>query len=176
MVEYSRVIKMASKYKFSEEEIRAIQQARKENKDKRVEARLKAIELRAKGQKAKAAATATGFHPAYVTQLVAKYRDNGLEAITGNHYGGNHRNMSEQEETQLLAPFKAQAEKGELVEIGEIAKAYQQAVDHPVGKGQIYCVLHRHGWRKVMPRSKHPKKASEEDIASSKKLTLRSGN
>ena len=29
MVQYSRVIKMASRYKFSEEEIKAIQQARK---------------------------------------------------------------------------------------------------------------------------------------------------
>ena len=176
MVEYNRVIKMASRYKFSEEEITAIQQARKENKDKRVEARLKALELRAKGQKANNVANATGFHPAYVTQLVAKYRDQGLGAITGNHYGGNHRNMSEQEESEILARFKAQAEKGEMVEVKEIAKAYQAAVDHPVGKGQIYCVLHRHGWRKIMPRSKHPKKASEEEIESSKKLTLLSRN
>ena len=56
-----------------------------------------------------------------------------------------------------------------MVEISEIAKAYQAAVDHPVSNGQIYFVLHRHGWRKVMPRSKHPKKASEEEIAASKK-------
>ena len=62
------------------------------------------------------------------------------------------------------------AEKGELVEISEIARAYQSAVDHPVSNGQIYFVLHRHGWRKVMPRSRHPKKASEEEIAASKKL------
>ena len=176
MVEYSRVIKMASRYKFSEEEMKAIQQARKENKDKRVEARLKALELRAKGQKAKEVTNATGFHPAYVTQLVAKYRAHGLEAITGNHYVGNHRNMSVEEETEILAPFKAEAEKGKIVEVKEIAKAYQEAVDHPVGKGQIYCVLHRHGWRKIMPRSKHPRKASKEDIESSKKSTLLSRN
>lgn len=44
---------MASRYKFSEEEIKAIEQRRKENKDKRAEARLKALELRAKGAKAK---------------------------------------------------------------------------------------------------------------------------
>ena len=74
-------------------------------------------------------------------------------------------------EAAILAPFKERAEKGELVEISEIAKAYQAAVDHPVSNGQIYFVLHRHGWRKVMPRSKHPKKASEEEIAASKKLT-----
>ena len=165
---------MSSRYKFSEEEIKAIEQRRKENKDKRAEARLKAQELRAKGANAKEVAAATGFHAAYVTQLVAKYREYGLEAISGNHYGGNHRNMSEEEETAILAPFKARAEKGELVEISEIAKAYQSAVDHPVSRGQIYVVLHRHGWRKVMPRSKHPKKASEEEIAASKKLTSRS--
>ena len=49
-----------------------------------------------------------------------------------------------------------------MVEISEIAKAYQSTVDHPVSNGQIYFVLHRHGWRKVMPRSKHPKKAGKE--------------
>ena len=167
-------MKMASRYKFSEEEIKAIEQRRKENKDKRAEARLKALEMRAKGAAAKEAAEAAGFHAAYVTQLVAKYREYGLEAISGNHYGGNHRNMSAKEEKDILAPFKERAEKGEVVEISEIAKANQSAVDHPVSPGQIYVVLHRHGWRKVMPRSRHPKKASEEEIAASKKLTLQS--
>lgn len=167
-------MKMASRYKFSEEEIKTIEQRRKENKEKRAEARLKALEMRAKGANAKEVAEATGFHAAYVTQLVAKYREYGLEAISGNHYGGNHRNMSVAEEASILAPFKERAEKGELVEISEIAKAYQSAVDHPVSRGQIYFVLHRHGWRKVMPRSRHPKKASEEEIAASKKLTPQS--
>ena len=111
-----------------------------------------------------------------MTQLVAKYRDYGLEAISGNHYGGNHRNISVEEETNILAPFKEQAEKGEIVEVREIEQAYQNVVDYPVSKGQIYRVLHRHEWRKIMPRSKHPQKASEEDIESSKKLTLRSRN
>ena len=167
-------MKMACRYKFNEEEIRAIEQRRKENKDKRAEARLKALEMRAKGAAAKEVAEAAGFHAAYVTQLVAKYREYGLEAISGNQYGGNHRNMSKEEELDILAPFKARAEKGEVVEISEIAKAYQSAVDHPVSPGQIYVVLHRHGWRKVMPRSKHPKKASEEEIAATKKLTPQS--
>ena len=166
-------MEMASRYKFSEEEIREIEQARKDNKDKRAEARLKALELRAKGAKSKEVSEATGFHAVSVTRLVAKYRDYGIEAIAGNHYGGNHRNMSVEEEAAILAPFKERAEKGELVEISEIAKAYQREVEHPVSKGQIYCVLHRHGWRKVMPRGKHPKKASDEEIAASKKLKPR---
>ena len=132
------------------------------------DARLKALELRAEGMELSEVSQATGFHAAYVSQLVAKYRDHGLEAISGNHYGGNHRNMSFEEEAAILAPFKAKAEKGELVEISEIETAYQQAVGHSIGTSQIYYVLHRHGWRKVMPRSRHPKKASEEVIETSK--------
>ena len=42
------MIYMASRYKFSEEEIKAIERARRDNKDKRAEARLKALELRGK--------------------------------------------------------------------------------------------------------------------------------
>ena len=163
---------MASHYKFSSEEIAATKAARRETKHKRADARLKALELRADGMKSSEVAQATGFQPAYVTTLVAKYRDKGLEAISGNHYGGNHRNMSFEEEAAILAPFKARAEKGELVEISEIKDVYQQAVGHSIGTSQIYYVLHRHGWRKVMPRSRHPKKASEEVIETSKKLKL----
>ena len=169
-------MKMASKYRFSNEEVAAIKEARRVNKDKRAEARLKALELRAEGMKSKEVSQATGFHAAYVTTLVAKYREKGLEAISGNHYGGNRRNMSVEEEAALLAPFKARAEKGELVEIGEIEAAYQQAVGHSIGTSQIYYVLHRHGWRKVMPRSRHPQNADEEVIETSKKLRPKSEN
>ncbi len=167
---------MGSRYQFKEKEIVAIEEARKANKDKRAEQRLKALEQRAKGKSAAEVSQATGFCAAYVSQLVKKYRDNGLEAISGNHYGGNHRNMSEEAEAEILEPFKARAEKGELIEVSEIAEAYQAAVDHPIGGGQIYCVLKRHGWRKVMPRSRHPKKASEEVIEASKKLTKKCRN
>ncbi len=163
-------MKMASKYKFSSEEIAAIKEARKVNKDKRADARLKALELRAEGMKSKEVSRATGFHAAYVTTLVAKYREKGLEAISGNHYGGNRRNMSIEEEAAILAPFKARAEQGELIGIDEIKAVYRNAVGHSIGTSQIYYVLHRHGWRKVMPRSRHPQKAEEEVIETSKKL------
>ena len=161
---------MGRRYQFEEEEIEAIQAARKKNKDKRAEQRLKALELRAKGKSRKEVSQSTGLCKEYVSQLVKKYREKGLEAISGNHYGGNHRNMSEEEEGAILAPFKEDAEKGKMVEIREIAEAYQAAVDHQVSGGQIYRVLGRHGWRKVMPRSQHPKKASDEVIETSKKL------
>ena len=167
---------MAQVYKFSEEEIEEIVQERRENKDKRVEARLKALEMRARNVKASEIAELTGFHSAYISQLAAKYKNGGIEAITGNHYGGNRRNMSFEEEAAILAPFRERAAKGEMIEIKEIKASYQAAVDHPISVAQIYYVLHRHGWRKVMPRSRHPQKANDATIEASKKLSHGSKN
>lgn len=167
---------MAKRYEFSAEEILEIEKARSANKDKRAEARLKALELRAKGATDKEVSEQTGFYPSTVSRLVSKYRKNGIEAISGNHYGGNHRNMSVEEEAAILAPFRERAEKGEIIEVKEIEAAYQAAVDHPISVSQIYFVLHRHGWRKIMPRSRHPKKASDETIEASKKLSPESKN
>lgn len=167
------VMKMSSRYKFTEADITCIRDARKANKNKRAEARLKALELRAKGERSKAVAEKTGFHPAYISRLTQKYRAGGIEAIAGNHYGGNRRNMSMEEEAALLAPFREKAAQGQVIVVNEIKSAYEKAVGHAIGGTQIYYVLRRHNWRKVMPRSKHPKRASAEDIESSKKLTLK---
>ena len=61
---------MASNYKFSNEEMAAIKAARRETKDKRADARLKALELRAEGMELSEVSQATGFHAAYVLSLI----------------------------------------------------------------------------------------------------------
>ena len=164
---------LTEKYKITSEQKREIEEARKKNKDKRIEAKLKVLSLRADGLKAKAISEATGFHPAYISTLVSKYIHGGIEAITGNHYKGNRRNLSFEEETALLEPFMEQAEKGQMLDTAEVERCYEQAVGHKISSGQIYRVLWRHDFRKVMPRSKHPKRASEEVIETSKKLTTK---
>jgi len=83
--------------------------------------------------------------------------------------------MSAAEEEAFLAEYKKQAEEGQIIEVGAIKAAYEAKVGHSIGGSQIYYVLARHGWRKIMPRSKHPNKASDEAIEASKKLTLTSG-
>ena len=80
--------------------------------------------------------------------------------------------MSVAEEAALLEQFQKRAEQGQVLNTREIANAYEKAVGHPIGNSQVYRVLRRHGWRKVMPRSKHPKKVGDEVIATSKKLIL----
>ena len=72
---------MSTRYKISSEEIAEIQEARKKNTDKRVDRRLKAIEMRALGGSLEDVGRACEYHPSYITTLVAKYRDGGLAAI-----------------------------------------------------------------------------------------------
>ena len=163
---------MAKKYEITKEQKEEIEAARKRNRNKRTEAKLKVLVLRAEGKTAKEIHQKTGFHPAYVSTLVSKYVHGGLEAITGNHYKGNRRNIQVEEEAELLRPFEEKAEKGQIVETSKIKEAYEKRVGHKIGSGQIYRVLKRQGWRKVMPRSRHPKKAGEEEIEYSKKLTI----
>ena len=159
-------------YRYTDEDRAIIAAARKANKDKRAEKRLYALELRASGKSAEEVAEATGFHAASISRLTATYKNGGIEAISGNHYGGNHKNMTVEEEAKILEPFRVQSEKGQMLSVAEIRKSYEDAVGHSTSHCQIYRVLHRHNWRKVMPRSKHPKKASDEAIEASKKLTV----
>ena len=170
------VMKMATRYQFSKEEIEQIRNTRKANKSKQVERRLRVLEMMSEGYKNKDIAERTGYHEAYLRKLVSKYREGGLGALIDNHYSGNHRNLSYEAEAALLATFNERAAAGEMVNTAEIKAAYEEAVGHSIGGGQIYYVLKRHKWRKVMPRSKHPKKASDEVIETSKKLTIESRN
>ncbi len=164
------------KYRITTEQKQEIEHARKVNKNKRVENRLRVLALRAEGTELNEIAKITGYSRSYVNRLVATYCKEGIGAIVENHYAGNRRNMSLEEEAALLETFKQKAEQGQIIEVREIKAAYEAKVGHSIGGTQIYYVLRRHGWRKVMPRSKHPNKASEEVIEASKKLTPKSKN
>lgn len=164
------VIKMKTKLIFTEEQLAEIKAARKANKNKNTERRLQILELRASGTTIIKTAEMTSTNRSYVSKVVRKYFDEGLEAVMKDHRRSNRYNMTFQEEEEFLKPFVKRAEAGQIVEVSEIKSAYEEKVGHRIGGGQIYYVLRRHNWRKVMPRSKHPNKASEEVIETSKKL------
>ena len=121
---------MIRKNTYTAKDLEIISKARKENKDKRAELRLHALQLRAEGKRSKEIAKVVGISAPYVSQLAAKYFAGGIEAIAGNHYGGNRRNMSVEEEAQILQPFYERAQKGDIIEISEIKGSSLE----PVGK------------------------------------------
>jgi transposase len=85
--------------------------------------------------------------------------------------------MNLEKSEEFLKQFKEKAEKGQIITIEEIAVAFNEKTGKQrKSLSTIYYFLHSHGWRKIMPRSKHPKKASDEAIEASKKLTVESMN
>lgn len=165
---------MPKTYTISKENAAEIMEVRKTIKDKQVEKRLYAVQLRGEGMTNKEIAEKLDTSDKMVSQWVSAYINNGgIEALLPKKRGGNHRNLSYEEEAEFLEEFSEQAKAGKIVDTNEIKAAYIARVGHSIGGNQIYLLLARHGWRKVMPRSKHPKKASEEAIEASKKLNLK---
>lgn len=158
------------KYKFTESDQKEIEHARKINRDKQIENRLKVLAMRCQGLKQEEIAKLTGFARSHVCSIIRQYFEQGITAVSEKHYKANHRNLSLEEEVEFLKQYKEEAEKGHIISVKEMESAYIKKVGHKVSKGQIYNLLHRHNWRKIMPRSKHPKKANEEAIEASKKL------
>jgi len=162
---------MAKAYEVSPEQVTEIESYRKLNKDKNVDKRLRAVQLRGEGYDNKEVAAMVEAHPTVVSRWVCNYLKNGITSILKGKYGGNRRNLTKEEEKAFINTFKEKAEKGELVTVKEIKLAYCKKIGHKCGNGQIYRVLERQKWRKVVPRKEHPSKASEASIAVSKKLT-----
>ncbi len=126
---------------------------RKQNQNKKIEKRLQVLVMHGEGKTQKEMQAATGFSRSYVNKIIKTYLEEGISAVGEAHYKGNRRNMSIEEEEALLAPFIAEAEAGQMVEVSKIKAAYVEKVGHEIGGGQIYYVLIRQRWRKVIYRA-----------------------
>ena len=157
-------------YTVCAEEYQKIVEAEKRSKDKRTSKKLNILLKRFGGASIAETAKQMNCSEMTVKRMIAEYRDNGLEEFMRSKYKGNHRSLSEEEEKEILSRFEKMAEAGQVVTGQDIKKAFDERLGRDTGRGYIYMLLKRHGWRKVMPRSKHPKKADEEAIKASKKL------
>jgi len=168
---------MPKTYQFTEEQYKEVLKELGKTKSAALRKKLEVLQLRMEGYKNAEIARLSKYSKSRVSALVCIYAKEGIAYFRQeNRQGGNRRNMSFDEEAAFLSAYKKLAEKGQIIETGEMKKAYEEKVGHRIGKEQIYRVLRRHGWRKVMPRSKHPNKASDEAIEASKKLTIGSGS
>ena len=73
--------------------------------------------------------------------------------------------MTLAEEKALLARFAKAAGAGEMLNIHDLKRAYEQAIGHQTSNSTVYDLLHRRGWRKLMPRPFHPKRDVEAQNA-----------
>jgi len=160
-------------YKITQEEVKKIKAELVGIKNVNAYKRLQAVLLRGEGLKSAEISEITGFHKQWVGQLCRIYINEGIEGlIKDGRKGGNNRHMTEDEAKAFLSQFEEAAARGQVITVEDIATAYDEAVGvKHKSLSTLYYFLHLHGWRKVVPKQYHPGKASEEVIATSKKLT-----
>lgn len=164
-----------TKVEFREEEKEEIKEALKVQQSPHVYKRLMALKLRAEDEiGSREIGKLVNLHVTSVNRIITRYKEQGIESIVGKRHNHGNRYMSYEEEEAFLETFRERAQAGQIIEVTEIYKAYKVAVGHEVTRNAIYYLLRKHKWRKVMPRSKHPKRASEAEIETYKKnLSLR---
>jgi transposase len=163
---------MPKTYKITTENSQELRDAMSQKENIRHCKKLLAVALRGEGRSNHEISEITGYHATYISLLVASYYNNGISALLLSRDYPNRRNMTTEEEEAFLSQFRDAAENGQVITAAEIAVAYDKKIgkEHK-SKSTVYNLLHRHNWRIIVPRREHPKKASEEDIKSSKKLT-----
>ena len=158
--------------KVSESEYERIKAASKANRNKRVAKRLEVLELRYARKSNAEIAEKTGFNKLYVTTLIQTYKRQGLEEYIRIKQTSHRRNLSEEEEAKVLAQCEEEAESGKVLTAETVRRKLEEQLGRETSTNYVYRVMERNGWRKVMPRSRHPKAASQEEQDSSKKLNL----
>src|SRR3954468_3341465 len=135
----------------------------KEAQSKAEYQRIQCVWLRAAlGLRAIQIATALGWQVGSVRQVHSDYLRQGEAVLQSKPLGGRHRqNLTLEQEKELLTPFLEQAAVGGVLIVAPVQAAYETALGRPVHHSVVYRALHWQGWRKIMPRPKHPK-ASEE--------------
>ena len=157
-------------YRISKEEYEQIKAAEKRTQDKRLSRQLKVLMLRYEGKSNPEIAEKLDISIDRISHLVSQFKRDGLEEFMRMKYTGHNRNMTHEEEQAILDGFTEQAEAGHIITVKEIKAAFDEKLGRDTGRGYIYMLLARHKWRKIKPRPKHPERASDEEIAASKKL------
>ena len=162
---------MPKTYHISEEQRLEIETEKKKTQSARMYRKLEVLALRGSGKTNEEIASITGYSTDRASRLVSEYCRNGIEYFKEEHRkGGNNRNMGLEEEKAFLKQFEEAAESGKQLTVADVFKAYRE-IRPNAHQSTVYKLIHRHEWRKVSPRPKHPKAASEEVKEAAKKLS-----
>lgn len=109
-----------------------------------------------------------------VQKLLSRYNRFGVSAVETGGKGGRRREyMTLEQEKQFLQPFLDRAQLGEIATVAEIQQGFEACLAHSVDDSTIYHLLERHGWRKLMPRPRHPQASKEAQEQFKKNLQRR---
>jgi transposase len=124
--------------------------------------RWQSLFLLSKGLQTDLVAEYVGATVGTIHQWVYRYNHEGPEAILLQGRGGRRFGFLEADEERIfLEQIALAAKKGRIITAFAIRTQLEEKLGKTVSKDYLYDILHRHGWRKVAPRPRHPK-ADEE--------------
>lgn len=121
--------------------------------------RIQCVLIRATlGSSAAEIAQLLGWSTATVHVMHSRWAKEGEAIFDVRERGGrHHQHLTPVQEAELLAPFARRAQAGGMLSVAEIEQAYRQRCGKEVARSTVYRLLERHGWRKLVPRPRHPK-------------------
>ena len=125
--------------------------------------RWQSIFLTSKGLQSDVVAEYVGTTKGTVHQWVYQYNHHGPDGLTLQGRGGRRYGfLSLEAEAELLDDLRPIAEKGRIMTASAVKEQLEEKLAKKVSEDYLYDLLHRHGWRKVMPRPQHPKANKEQ--------------
>lgn len=98
-----------------------------------------------------------------IYQWAYQFRKSGIKSFVSKPRGGRQWSyMTLDEEKKLLDEMNGDATKGIVVITKVIKQKAEEKLGRPVSADYAEDLLNRHGWRKVVPRPKHPKSSKQE--------------
>jgi transposase len=150
---------MAKPAYFPPGTVETMQSLMKEAKTAEQLRRVQCVLLGAQHVKAEIIAQSIGRSEDAVHRAWKRYRDEGaetfLEEKRGQTRGRAH--LSLDEETAFLKPFIDTANSSGMLVATEVHTALEKKLRKTLKPSITYNMLARHGWRKIVPKSRHPK-------------------
>jgi transposase len=140
--------------KCSKAEVRRLKTAPRWKMPPAQRERIQMVLWRECGMTQPAIAQGMGVSLSTVNRAHMAYDHGGIKALRPKPNGGRKReNMSLADEKAFLARGWR---RRNVEHPHDLKAAYEQAIGHQTSDSTIYNLLHRHGWRKLMPRPFHP--------------------
>ena len=112
------------------------------------------------GKKADEIAKMLGITVNKVYKTVEKYNRSGLDWKNNKPAGGRREArciMSIEAEAQFLQSIESDALHGRIINHSQVKSRLELSIQRSVSDDYIWDLFKRHGWRKKVPRSSHPK-------------------
>ena len=127
------------RFQITGEEYEAIKEAERATKNKNVSRRMRLLMLRYEGYSATESARILGINRSSVYVQYRRYKNEGLEGITKEKYGGNHHALTEEQEQEILERFEKAAEAGQMVTAQDIKRAFDEVRGKDTGWATSIC-------------------------------------